>query len=236
STFGGLIAMQNLINASSQPAIMSVSFGECETVNGAAANAAYNAAYQQAVAEGISIFVASGDSGAAGCDNNVAEATLGIGANALASTAYNVAVGGTDFSDTYSGTNDVYWNPTNTAAFGSAISYVPEIPWKDSCAGGLLSSYFGFSPTYGSNSLCNDSVFGEFCRTTVAGGGSPSGCATGKPSSVGVVSGTCQGWPKPSWQSVLGNPSDGVRDTPDVSLFAADGIWNHYYVFVWSGL
>ena len=48
------------------------------------------------------------------------------------------------------------------------------------------------------------------------------------------MSGSCQGWPKPSWQSVLGNPNDGVRDTPDVSLFAADGLWSHYYVFCWS--
>ncbi len=235
TTFGGLIAIQNLINASSEPpAIMSISYGECEAVNGEAANAAFNAAYQQAVAEGISVFVASGDSGAAGCDYGATEATHGIGANALASTAYNVAVGGTDFSDTYSGTNDIYWNSTNTATFGSAKSYIPEIPWNDSCAGELLSSYLGYSPTYGSTSLCNDPDFGKFLQNTVAGGGSPSACATGTPSSDGVVSGTCQGWPKPLWQSVLGNPSDGVRDTPDVALFAADALWSHYYVFCWS--
>ncbi len=40
---------------------------------------------------------------------------------------------------------------------------------------------------------------------------------------------------KPSWQSgLLGNPADGVRDMPDVSLFAANGVWKHYYVFCWS--
>src|SRR5713226_3335726 len=50
TTFGGLIAIQNLINASPlPPSIMSISYGQCETVNGAAANAAYNSAYQQAV-------------------------------------------------------------------------------------------------------------------------------------------------------------------------------------------
>src|SRR6202007_2542050 len=49
-----------------------------------------------------------------------------------------------------------------------------------------------------------------------------------------AVGGTCAGWPKPSWQSVLGNPSDGVRTHPDVSLFAADGLWGHFYVFCWS--
>jgi len=236
TTFGGLIALQNLINSSSQPpAIMSISYGQCETVNGAAANQAYYSAYQQAVAEGISVFVAAGDSGAAGCDNSAAEAVNGIGVNAFASTPFNVAVGGTDFSDTYAGTNSTYWNSTNTSTFGSARSYIPETPWNNSCAGTLISNFEGYSPTYGPDSLCN-SPLGSFLTTTVAGGGGPSGCATGAPSPAnsGVVSGTCQGWAKPSWQSIVGNPNDGVRDTPDVSLFAADGLWGHFYVFCWS--
>jgi len=92
----------------------------------------------------------------------------------------------------------------------------------------------GYSPTYGSTSLCNDPLFGSFFSTTVAGGGGPSACATGAPSTPAWFGGTCQGWPKPSWQSLLGNPSDGVRDTPDVSLFAADGLWSHFYIFCWS--
>jgi subtilase family serine protease len=49
-----------------------------------------------------------------------------------------------------------------------------------------------------------------------------------------VVSGTCHGWVKPSWQSVYGNPADGVRDIPDVSLFAANGIWGHYFPFCFT--
>jgi subtilase family serine protease len=234
TTFGGLIALQNLINSNTPPSIVSISYGQCETVNGATANAAYNAAYQQAVVEGVSVFVAAGDSGAAGCDNGAGEATHGIGVNAFASTPYNVAVGGTDFSDTFAGTNLNYWNSTNTPTFGSAKSYVPEIPWDDSCANSLVSAYLGYSPTYGMTSLCNDPFFGPLFLTTVAGGGGPSGCATGTPSTAGVISGSCAGWPKPAWQSVFGNPNDGVRDTPDVSLFAADGLWSHYYVFCWS--
>src|SRR5208282_4302776 len=64
----------------------------------------------------------------------------------------------------------------------------------------------------------------------------PSGCATGAPAVNSVVGGTCAGWPKPSWQSVFGNPSDGVRDVPDVALFASDGfgLWLHSYIFCWS--
>jgi subtilase family serine protease len=235
TTFGGLIALQNLINASgSPPAIMSISYGQCETVNGAAANAAYASAYQQAVAEGVSVFVAAGDSGAAGCDDGAASATHGVGVNAFASTPYNVAVGGTDFSDTYSGTNSIYWNSVNSPTFESALSYVPEIPWNDSCAGVLASLFFGYSPTYGPNSLCNDPSLGPFLQDTIGGGGGPSACASGAPAVPGVVGGTCAGWPKPAWQSVFGNPSDGVRDTPDVSLFASDGFWSHFYVFCWS--
>ncbi|HKE29777.1 MAG TPA: protease pro-enzyme activation domain-containing protein, partial [Bryobacteraceae bacterium] len=233
TTFGGLIALQNLINGSAPPSIVSISYGQCETVNGEAANAAYSYAYQQAVVEGASVFVAAGDSGAAGCDNGALVATHGIGVNAFASTPYNVAVGGTDFSDTFSGTNLSYWNSTNTPTFGSAISYVPEIPWNDSCASALVASYLGY-PVSGASSLCNDPLLGSMLESTVAGGGGPSQCATGSPTMNGVVGGSCAGWPKPSWQSVLGNPNDGVRDTPDVSLFAADGLWSHYYVFCWS--
>ena len=234
TTFGGLIALQNLINGSAPPSIVSISYGECEAQNGAAANAAYFSVYQQAVAEGSSVFVAAGDSGAAGCDNSVAEATHGIAVNAFASTPYNVAVGGTDFGDTVEGTNATYWSSTNTPTFGSALSYIPEIPWNDSCASQFVSAYFGYSPTYGPTSLCNDPIIGSLLMTTVAGGGGPSACATGSPSTAGVVSGSCAGWPKPAWQSVVGNPGDGVRDTPDLSLFAADGLWSHFYIFCWS--
>ena len=52
-----------------------------------------------------------------------------------------------------------------------------------------------------------------------------------------MVGGTCRGYAKPSWQAgIAGIPADGVRDIPDVSLFAADGLWGHYYVDCWSDL
>ena len=68
----------------------------------------------------------------------------------------------------------------------------------------------------------------------MAGSGGPSACATGEASVAGVVSGTCVGYKKPSYQSIFGNPHDGVRDQPDVSLFAGNGIWGHYYVLCYS--
>ncbi len=235
TTFGGLIALENLLNSSATPpAIVSISYGECEAEDGASANAAYSAAYELAVAEGVSVFVGSGDEGAAGCDPNATLATHGIGVNGFASTPYNVAVGGTDFGDVYAGTSASYWSSSNSGAYGSALSYIPEIPWNDSCAGALLSGFEGYAAPYGSTGFCNSAAGANFL-TTAAGSGGPSGCASGSPSTAGVVSGTCTGTAKPSWQAgVPGIPNDGVRDLPDVSLFSADGLWGHYYPVCWS--
>jgi subtilase family serine protease len=239
TTFGGLIAMQDLLEAGSAPTIWSVSYGECEAENGATQNAAYSSTYESAAAEGISVFVSSGDEGAASCDVNVDglsqfSATHGVAVSGFASTPYNVAVGGTDFGDTYAGTSGTYWSSTNSSTYESALSYIPEIPWNDSCASTLIASKEGYSATYGKTGFCNSTVGKEDFLTTAAGSGGPSGCATGSASTSGVVSGTCVGWAKPAWQSVLGNPSDGVRDIPDVSLFAANGVWGHYYVYCYS--
>jgi subtilase family serine protease len=236
TTFGGLIAMQNLISNPKPPEIMSISYGECEAENGASSNAAFNALYQQAVAEGISVFVSAGDEGAASCDANLNYASHGIGVSAFASTPYNVAVGGTDFSDSYRGTNATYWSNNNSRVYGSALSYIPEIPWNDSCAGRLLANFFGYPTQYGANSFCaSQTANADGLRAVTAGSGGPSGCASGSPYNYGVVGGTCRGYGKPSWQTgVAGIPYDGVRDIPDVSLFAGNGLWGHYYVFCWS--
>ena len=235
-TFGGLIALQNLLNESSPPpALVSISYGKCEAENGASSNAAFNSTFQQAVTEGVSVFVSSGDHAAAGCDIDNEDAIFGIGITGWGSSPYNVSVGGTDFGDTFAGTNSTYWRATNSATFDSAKSYVPEIPWNNSCASWLLAEFEGFSQTYGSSGFCNSSEGGTEFLDTIGGSGGPSGCATGTPSEPGTVSGTCAGWPKPSYQSVLGNPSDGVRDIPDVSLFAASGLWLHYYPYCFSG-
>jgi subtilase family serine protease len=234
TTFGGLIALQNIISASNPPKIVSISYGESESENGATANAAYNSAYKSAAAEGISVFVSSGDEGAASSDADATKATHGITVSGFASTPYNVAVGGTDFGDTATATNSSYWNTTNTSTFASAKSYIPEIPWNDSCASVLLAKAEGYSTTYGTSGFCNSTTGKADYLTTGSGSGGPSGCATGSASTAGEVTGTCKGYAKPTWQSVVGNPADGVRDLPDVSLFAANGVWGHYYVFCWT--
>jgi subtilase family serine protease len=233
TTFGGIIAIQNLINASTTPpAIISMSYGECEALTGAAGNATFKSAFQQAVSEGVSVFVSSGDEDAAACDRDAEIATHGIAVTGWGETIYNVAVGGTDFGDTYAGTNSTYWNATNSSTFESAKSYIPEIPWNDSCAGVLLATFeTGSGITYGSSGFCNTAI-GEQFLNDAGGSGGPSKCATGAPTISGVVSGTCKGYGKPKWQvGFLGVPKDQVRDIPDVSIFAANGLWGHYYVF-----
>ncbi|MGH7212166.1 MAG: hypothetical protein ACREF1_11985, partial [Acetobacteraceae bacterium] len=214
---------------------MSVSYGEDEADLGAAGNAFINALYEQAAAEGVSIFVAAGDSGAASTDQNATDATHGITTSGFATTPYNVAVGGSDFGDTFAGTNSQYWAASNSSGYASALSYIPEIPWNDSCASGLLTSFDGFSTAYGLAGFCNSATAqNQNLLDTAAGGGGPSGCARGAAAQAGIVSGSCAGYAKPSWQSVVGNPDDGLRDIPDLALFAADGVWGHYYVFCYS--
>ena len=237
-TFGGLLAMQALINQPLPPPIISISYGECESNMGAAQNATFNSTYQQAASEGVSVFVSSGDEGAASCDADKAQAKHGIAVSGFASTPYNVAVGGTDFGDTYAGTNSVYWKATNNATYGSAKSYIPEIPWNDSCASTLIANTVGYNVPYGKNGFCNSAEGKEYFLTTASGSGGPSGCAYGESSgdpTLPAVSGSCVGYAKPNYQrGLFGNPSDGVRDIPDVSLFAANGVWGHYYVFCYS--
>jgi hypothetical protein len=226
-----LLAINNVVNGANPPPIMSISYGFCESGSGAAVNQALYTAYQTGVAAGMSIFVSSGDGGADTCDNHdsATSSTSGISASGFASTPYNVAVGGTDFSDAYSNVIGTYWNSNNTATYGSARSYIPEIPWNNSCGSELYASHYGFATTYGPSGLCNSGTASSNGLHNIgAGSGAPSSCATGSGAS-------CQGWPKPSWQSgLLGNPADGVRDVPDVSLFAAAGAWGHFYIFCYS--
>jgi hypothetical protein len=245
SSFGGLIAMQNLLTNGDPAKLWSVSYGECEAINGATENAAYSATYQQAAAAGISVFVSSGDEGAASCDADQAVATHGITVSGFTSTPYNVSVGGTDFGDYFNakatasdGANgtplSTYWSSTNSPNYGSALSYIDEIPWNDSCGSTLLSSYLGNGVT--PTTFCNSAVASmDGLLTTASGSGGPSNCATGIPGSGTGNGGSCAGVPKPSWQSgVVGIQNDGVRDVPDLSLFAANGVWHHYWVICFS--
>ena len=245
ATRGTLIAIENLVSAGSPPPVISMSYGFCEVVNGATANAAFNSAFQSAAAAGVSVFVSAGDNGPSVCAMDFADgydwALSGIGVTGWGETVYNVSVGGTDFEDLYNADEggapqSTYWNSTNGTTYGSAMSYIPEIPWNDSCASFLIYHVVGLSSAYGTSGLCNNSVFADLL-STAAGSGGPSGCATGAGNAryLYTEDTTCKGYAKPSWQSgIFGNPADGVRDIPDVSLFASSGVWGHYAIICYS--
>jgi subtilase family serine protease len=94
--------------------ILSESYSACELEMGVAGNQFYNQLWQQAAAEGISVFVSTGDSAAAVCDRYMAISTQGLSVNGISSTPYNIAVGGTDFNDLQN--QSTYWNSNNKSA------------------------------------------------------------------------------------------------------------------------
>lgn len=216
--FGAFIAALNLLDEKSPPPIMSLSYGECEAQvgpTGPFSNPFIYSMWQQAAAEGVSVFVSAGDGAAAVCDDfdTATYAAQGIAANGLGSTPYNTATGGTDFLDTALNENSKYWSSSNKSFGESALSYIPEMPWDDSCAGSILYGYYGFTSGV---TFCNGE--GSVFLNIVGGSGAPSAI-----------------YPKPYWQHGVTNiPADGARDLPDVSLFASNGFWNHAIVFCMS--
>lgn len=123
--------------------VISSSYGSCESDEGAGGNAFNQQLFEQAAAQGISIFIANGDNGPAGCDDQGGDSyeVLGYAAPAEASSTYAIAVGGTAFNEGASTTpsattpadNTPYWYAGELSDEGnSALSYIPEIPWNGS--------------------------------------------------------------------------------------------------------
>ncbi len=215
TTDGLTLALTGEVNSAAPPAIISISYGACEIDQGASFLLNWSQLMQQAAAQGISVFVSTGDSAAAMCDRGQEVATTGPAVNGLATTAYAIAVGGTDFADTLTGTSASYWSNQNGSGDVSALSYIPEMPWDDSCANSLLAGAAGFPTRL---SFCN-STLGESFYNTIGGGGGAS-----------LVTA------KPAWQDPLitGVMNDGVRDIPDVAMFAADHQFNHALLYCMS--
>jgi subtilase family serine protease len=215
TTDGVTLALTAELNSAAPPAVISVSYGGCEVDYGASFLLNWSQLMQQAAVQGISVFVGSGDSASATCDRGQKAASNGPAVNGLATTAYAVAIGGTDFADTLTGTSASYWSDTNGNGGISALSYIPEMPWDDSCANSLLAGAAGYSTRL---AFCNSAAGQGFYNTNGGGGGASLVTA------------------KPSWQdpAITGVISDGVRDIPDVSMFAADGRFNHALLFCMS--
>jgi len=154
SSDGVYLSAQYIVNHNLAP-VMSTSFGLCEASLGYAGNSFLNSLWQQATAQGITVFVSSGDSGAAGCDSpSASTATHGRGVNGLCSPPYSVCVGGTEFND--ESNPALYWSSTNNSSTqGSALSYIPEVVWNESGGGGLWASEGGASSIYSKPSWQN---------------------------------------------------------------------------------
>lgn len=177
--------------------VMSLSFGNCEPGLTSAALRFINSLWEQAAAQGITVTVSAGDNGSAGCDdfNTQKTATHGIAVNGIGSTPFNIAVGGTDFDD--AGTQTTFWSSTNSTdgKRESALGYIHEIPWNDSCAATATSANLTTCAT---------------ANNIVAGSGGPSAVYAKPAWQNGITpNGIAAG--------------DNHRYLPDVSLFASDG-------------
>ena len=113
-------------------AIMTESFGTCEAHATSADAQGISLLAEQAAAQGITYMVSAGDTGAAGCDN-LGETTAvgGVSINVLASNPFTVAMGGTLFNE--HGQDASYWSTANGSALGSALAYIPEDAWNETC-------------------------------------------------------------------------------------------------------
>jgi subtilase family serine protease len=137
--------------------VVSISYGICETGNGAQIDTVQGW-LQQANAQGQTVIASSGDAGAADCDSSgSATASHGLAVDFPASSPNVTGVGGTEFNDA-SGT---YWSSSNDSGNGSALSYIPEIVWNDTgkqsgtspalgiyASGGGVSAQFSTKPSW----------------------------------------------------------------------------------------
>jgi subtilase family serine protease len=241
TTIGVDLAAPYIVNhLGSTVSVFSESFGWCEANMaevGFSAPSFYVTLWEQAVAEGQTPVVATSDTGDDTCDrgdqlgpNGQDIGETGVSVNGIASTPYNVAAGGTDFSDEYQ-TNfnpTAYWNSNDTTPYLSALSYIPETAWDNTCANTILVDWLRYaqSITYsnGPEGLCNDAThFKTPYPFTLLDGGS------GGISTVSAL---------PTWQSAYGvglstnYTSTSFRNLPDISLFASTGLaWGDMLVY-----
>ncbi|HEY8683622.1 MAG TPA: protease pro-enzyme activation domain-containing protein, partial [Rhodanobacter sp.] len=110
---GVFIAATNVINATDgRPDIISASYGYGENYVDSASKTAIDAMWAQADAEGISVFVSTGDSGSNPSFNGGVISGVSVDSNALATSPNVTAVGGTDTADVLDGTTSKYFSTT----------------------------------------------------------------------------------------------------------------------------
>jgi uncharacterized protein (TIGR03437 family) len=119
--------------------VLSMSYGGCEAYN----QVIFRAVAQQAVAQGITFLVSSGDHGPSECDRSspTPQAAKGLNAAFPATLPEATAVGGTTLNEG----NGRYWASTNDANGASALSYIPEVAWNETDVDGFVGATGGGS-------------------------------------------------------------------------------------------
>ncbi len=133
--FDVMTAVQYAIDQNLAP-VLSLSYGLCELETSPSDLSTMQSWAQQANAQGMTWFAASGDSGAADCND---PQHPGLSVDAPGSIPEVTSVGGTEFVE---GAGN-YWNAASDSTGASVLSYIPETAWNDSAADGEPSATGG---------------------------------------------------------------------------------------------
>ena len=130
ATDGIMLSAQYIVDHDLAP-VMTTSYGNCEAALGSTTVTFWGDLYTQAAAQGITAFVAAGDSGAALCTAPSNARGFMTAVNGFCTPPYAVCVGGTELDDTANPA--AWWAAANDPVTkGSALSYIPEVAWNES--------------------------------------------------------------------------------------------------------
>lgn len=117
--------------------IISVSYGLCEANTSLTASTLnyYNNLLLMGNAQGQSILIASGDSGATDCDYKTSSGTKGLSPDFPSDLPATTSVGGTQFNEG----NGTYWTANNGAA-ATATGFIPSEVWNETASAGTQES------------------------------------------------------------------------------------------------
>lgn len=157
TTGGGAFDALPYTVANNLAPVISISYGICEPQLDSASKSSLTSAGQEANAQGQTIVAATGDSGAADCDDGAKSASKGLAVDFPASMPYSTAMGGNEFTGDAPNSSSPcaptqYWGGglcSVSDTTPTALSYIPEMVWNDTAAdmelsagGGGLSTLF----------------------------------------------------------------------------------------------
>ncbi len=122
--------------------VLNLSYGACEDDFGDSDTTFYTNIWAQAAAQGMTALVASGDSGAAGCEGQPRPTGTIRSVNGLGSSPYATCVGGTQYLDTANPVG-VLERLNDPVTKKSAKGPIPEGAWNESGGGASLAATGG---------------------------------------------------------------------------------------------